>query len=144
MYAPVPTGPAVTAISPPKDSRAFANAATAWGVRSTHTQSYTSKANMKPALKVFTAKADGGDHDPSLRRAMTMPEPLPHENCVPERKAVKMANPAADAMASGGIFTRTLGFDLGPLDDDGRSAVKAASSSKFLSIRIRACEGQRG
>jgi hypothetical protein len=66
---------------------------------------------MKPTLRVLTAKADGGDHDPSVRRATTTPEPLPQENCAPDRNAVKIARPAADLMTCRGILTIAFRLD---------------------------------
>jgi hypothetical protein len=69
---------------------------------------------MKPAPRVCTRKPEGGDHDPSGRRATTTPEPPAPEMCKPVRKVVKTASPAAVSMALWGILTRTLGLPFGP------------------------------
>jgi len=69
---------------------------------------------MKPAPSVCTRKPDGGDQEPSGKRAMTMPEPLAPEMCSPVRNVVKIASPAAVSMALGGILTSTFGLPLGP------------------------------
>lgn len=66
---------------------------------------------MKPTLRVLTAKEDGGDHDPSGCRATTTPEPLPQENCAPERKTVKIARPAAELRTCRGILTIAFRLD---------------------------------
>jgi hypothetical protein len=62
--------------------------------------------------------ADGGDQEPSGRRARRTPLPLEPVAWKPKRTAVKIARPWARAMTLEGMVRRTRDF-LGLLEGDG-------------------------
>jgi hypothetical protein len=96
-------------------------------------------ANMKPTLRVLTGKEDGGDHDPSVRRATTTPEPLPQENYVPDRNAVKVARPTADSMTCRGVLAIAFRLDndsVGDVDASVANSVPSVDNAAEVSVSL--------
>ena len=93
---PVPIGPAAALTLPPIVTfPPIANARTASSLLRMTTKSVMSAPIWRPQPMPPVAMQEGADHEPSGRRAMTMPEPALPEKTKPALTTEKMARPVA-------------------------------------------------